>query len=89
MLSLFLNTPDVFTEDFIIDELIDFLIAGVMTTKFSSTTMLLHFVKSTESLALVREQFEKAVNSEATENSSLKSLSKLDLLQQVLTLDTL
>ena len=78
-----------FTEDFIIDELIDFLIAGVMTTKFSSTTMLLHFAKSTESLALVREQFEKAVNSEATENSSLKSLSKLDLLQQVLTLDTL
>ena len=28
MLSLFLQSPDVFTEDVIIDELIDFMVAG-------------------------------------------------------------
>jgi len=32
MLSLFLQSPDVFTEDVIIDELMDFLVAGTQTT---------------------------------------------------------
>ena len=32
MLSLFLESPDVFTEDVIVDELSDFLVAGTQTT---------------------------------------------------------
>ena len=32
LLSLFLRNPDIFTDDFIIDELMDFFLAGVQTT---------------------------------------------------------
>ena len=36
MLSLFLQSPDVFTEDVIIDELMDFLVAGTQTTQMTT-----------------------------------------------------
>ena len=36
MLSLFLESPEVFTEDDIIDELSDFLVAGTQTTQFTT-----------------------------------------------------
>lgn len=32
MLSLFLESPDIFTDDFIVDELMDFFFAGTITT---------------------------------------------------------
>ena len=32
MLSLFLESPDIFTDEFIIDELMDFFLAGTLTT---------------------------------------------------------
>ena len=35
MLSLFLQSPDIFTEEVIVDELIDFLVAGSQTTQFT------------------------------------------------------
>ena len=34
MLSLFFENPDVFTDDFIIDELMDFFLAGTLTTQY-------------------------------------------------------
>jgi len=36
MLSLFLQSTDVFTEDVIIDELMDFLVAGTQTTQMTT-----------------------------------------------------
>lgn len=34
LLSLFLDSPEIFTEEFIIDELVDFLVAGTQTTQY-------------------------------------------------------
>ena len=34
LLSLFLESPEIFTEEFIIDELVDFLVAGTQTTQY-------------------------------------------------------
>ena len=36
MLSLFLESPDIFTDEFIIDELMDFYFAGSLTVQFAS-----------------------------------------------------
>ena len=36
ILSLFLESPDIFTDEFIIDELMDFYFAGSLTVQFAS-----------------------------------------------------
>ena len=61
LLSLFLDKPDVFTDDFIVDELLDFFLAGVQTTQFASQTMVTHFSKCEQSLSKVRSQFKEAL----------------------------
>ena len=50
LLTLFLENPDVFTDDDIIDELLDFLLAGTQTTSYAVLTMLAHLAKSEESV---------------------------------------
>ena len=57
LLSLFLKSPDIFTDDFIVDELLDFFLAGVQTTQFATQTMLSFFSKNPEGLAKVRQEF--------------------------------
>lgn len=42
MLSLFLENPVIFTDEFIIDELMDFFLAGTLTTQYAAQTMLTH-----------------------------------------------
>ena len=70
LLTLFLENSEVFTDDVIIDEMIDFQMAAVMTTMKASITMMCHYVKNPESLWRVREEFDK-VNpfSEAQRNN--------------------
>lgn len=60
MLSLFLESPEIFTDAFIIDELFDFFFAGTLTTQFVSQTMLTHFVHKPESLKKARDEFRKS-----------------------------
>ena len=62
MLSLFLQSPDIFTEEVIIDELIDFLVAGSQTTQFTTQTMLAHFATNKASLERVRAEFNSVIN---------------------------
>ena len=50
MLALFLESPDIFTDDFIVDELMDFFFAGTLTVQFASQTMLTHFIHKPKSL---------------------------------------
>ena len=57
MLSLFLESPDVFTDEFIIDELCDFFLAASSTTQFASQTISGHFATAAASLAKVRAEF--------------------------------
>ena len=50
LLTLFLQSPDVFTEEVIVDEIVDFMIAGTMTTMTVSQTILSHFATDSASL---------------------------------------
>ena len=67
LLNLFLENPDIFTNDFIIDELLDFFLAGMVTTMSATQTMLCHFIKDPKSLKRVRDEFEKIVAGPASE----------------------
>ena len=58
LLSLFFETPDVFTDDFIIDEIMDFFLAGAQTTGKAIATTIGHFATAPESLARVRSEFD-------------------------------
>ena len=58
LLTLFLANGEVFTDTFIVDELLDFFLAGVQTTQFATQTMLTHFSKSKDSMKRVREEFQ-------------------------------
>lgn len=57
MLSLFLSKREIFTDEFIVDEMIDFFGAGTVTTANSSMTIISHFIKNKTSLKRVREEF--------------------------------
>lgn len=83
MLSLFLQSPDIFTEDVIIDELIDFLVAGTQTTQFTTQTMLAHFATNKASLARVRAEFESTV----VEAGSSKDKPRKEIFEHDLTLE--
>ena len=61
LLSLFMNTPDIFTDDFIIDELMDFFLAGTQTTQFATQTIVQYLSKTPGSLAKVRNEFANMV----------------------------
>lgn len=64
MLSLFMQTPEVFTEEVIVDELCDFLVAGTQTTQMVTQTVLSHFATDPESLSRVRAEFDKVKSTE-------------------------
>jgi cytochrome P450 len=57
LLSLFLSQPAVFTDEVIIDELVDFFAAGSETTQNGTQTIVNHFVKDKTSLEKVRKEF--------------------------------
>jgi len=57
LLSLFFESPDVFTDEFIIDELSDFFLAATSTTQFASQTITGHFATAATSLTKVRAEF--------------------------------
>ena len=42
LLSLFMSQSEVFTDDLIIDELLDFFGAAVMTTQYAAQTLISH-----------------------------------------------
>ena len=62
LLSRFLESPDVFTEDVIVDELSDFLIAGTQTTQMTTQIVLAHFATNRESLDRVRAEFDSVID---------------------------
>ena len=56
LMSLMFQQPDVFSDEFIVDELIDFLVAGTQTTMLTTQTVLSHFATDRESLQRVRKE---------------------------------
>ena len=89
MLSLFMESPDIFTDEFIVNELMDFFFAGTLTTQYASQTMLTHFVHKPESLQKARDQFKKAAEELSpekvfsNEQSYLDEVVKIDLIQEL------
>jgi len=61
LLSLFFSRPDVFTEDFIIDELLDFFMAGSATQSMATQTIISHLCRSPDSLQKVRDEFNSEI----------------------------
>lgn len=57
-----LEHPEVFSEDFIVDELIDFLAAGTQTSQMSAQTVLSHFATDKDSLSKVRNELSETLN---------------------------
>lgn len=58
LLSVFLAAPpEIFTDEFIIDELVDFFMAASGTTNLATRTMVAHFAKCPESLERVRQEY--------------------------------
>lgn len=61
ILSLMLSRPDVFTDDFITDEMLGFFGAASETTHNVLQTILTHLVKDKPSVERVRSEFEKEI----------------------------
>jgi len=57
LLSLFLEASDVFTEEDVIDEIVDFVVAGVQTTQFTTQTIIACLSTSPDALTKTREEF--------------------------------
>ena len=58
LLSLFFENKEIFTDEFIVDELLDFFTAAAVTTQAASQSMVCHFIKDPKSLARLRTEFD-------------------------------
>ena len=87
-MSLFFNNPEVFTEEVIIDELIDFFIAGTQTLAFSIQAMICHFATDPTSLDRIRKELKETAQATRREQvlestMQLETLGDLTYLGQV------
>ena len=90
LLTLFFSSPEVFTEDFIIDELIDFFVAATSTTQNATQTILGHFATSPDSVERARKEFEIVCKDEDNGDKGDKaeeSESKLAKLRRCCTIE--
>ena len=79
ILSLMMQNSDVFQEEDIIDEMIDFMVAGSQTPQLPSQYALSHLMTDPESLSRVRQEFE---------NTYAEKLSFEKAIKDELTLET-
>jgi len=82
LVSLFRQTPEVFTDEFIIDELMDFFLAGVTTSTNAGKTFVAHFAASNESVLKLRNEFKEVSRESETYDPKDDNLSKLDYLKK-------
>ena len=88
MLTLFFQSPEIFTDEFIVDELLDFFLAATATTQLVTQNMLGHLMTKKESLNEVRGEFNKMIKESADEREvDIAGLSKREILRQYLTID--
>ena len=57
IMSLMLENKDVFTEDDVIDEILDLMVAGTITTQLATQTCLGHLMTEPESMKRLRAEF--------------------------------
>lgn len=82
MISLFLERPDVFSDDVIVDEVVDFFGAGTETVQNTLQTVMSHFMKSGENLDRVRKEFKEVVKAQVDANPKLKDMGPGDFLAE-------
>ena len=87
LLSLFFQNKEVFTDEFIIDELLDFFGAAAVTSQMTTTTVIAHFIKCPADLQRVRDEIQAMKEAQIKQDPSLKDLSKVELLKRIVTLD--
>ena len=82
LLSMFFENPEVFDEEYMINQLFDYFIAGVMTTTAAMQTSTCHFAKSQKSVDNVRSEFDIVRNASSAADKplseQLKALVNLD-----------
>ena len=82
LLSLFMANPTEFPDEVIVDEIMDFFVAGAQTTQLTTQTIIGHFATDTESLEEVRREFREQI----AENSERNGSALVDYLGKVVTL---
>jgi cytochrome P450 len=98
VLSLFFENPEIFTDEFIVDELCDFFVAASSTTQYTTQTLVTHLIKDPNSLAKLRSEVDalKAdhlppqppqVEGQSKEGEKTEDLEKL--LAKVITLESI
>ena len=80
LLSLFFANTDVFTDEFIVDELMDFFLAATQTSQFTSMTMLTHLIQEPKALERTRQEY-KRVSKDHFPSSSSNTSECQDLKQ--------
>ena len=89
ILSVLLESPDMFNDESIVDNLIGFMFAATETSQFASQTSISHLTQCPETLKKVREEYKRLVYQPAIEEDpSLADLPQREFLDQVLTMDT-
>ena len=84
LLSLMMQSPEVFDEDAIIDELLDFLTAGTQTSLLITQVILSHFATDPESLARIRAEYASTFpDARDYRDLTLESVHDLPYLNQV------
>ena len=83
MLSLFLESPDIFTDIFIVNELMDFFFAGSQTTQYVSQTIITHFVHKPDSLKKVRDELKKVTQEQFPDEVSSNDCAYLNAVMKV------
>lgn len=58
VLSLMLESPNIFSDEDIIDEILDLLVAGTVTTQNASQVAMAHFMTDPRSLARARAEID-------------------------------
>ena len=58
LVSLFFENPDVFDDDLIVDEVLDFFAAGTFTSSMTHSTMMFNCARSPNVLDKIRKEYE-------------------------------
>jgi len=80
---LFLSEPEIFTEEVIVDELLDFFIAATQTTQLTTKTILSYLALAPDSMKKIRDEFASFREKLCEGKSDLSKLSPVDFLDKM------
>ena len=83
-----MERSDVYTDEFMVDELLGFFGAATETTGNTLQTVLSHLMKDRESLERVRAEFTQVLEEKKTENPTLSSATWNEQLRETVCVDS-